>query len=120
MKGFTDRQIQFEQVFDGAYRYLDRCGDNDGLRIMTATPAITTGVLDVLDPSTGYESSRREQFETHAANPVFGDTGVSRAGGDGTRFAISRPKAGATTRVKRKFQGILVPFVGERSLRIVR
>jgi hypothetical protein len=27
MKSFTDRQIQFEQVFDGGYRYLDRCGE---------------------------------------------------------------------------------------------
>jgi hypothetical protein len=26
MKEFTDHQIQFEQVFDGAYRYLDHCG----------------------------------------------------------------------------------------------
>jgi hypothetical protein len=27
MKRFTDRQIQFEQVFDGAYQYLDHCGE---------------------------------------------------------------------------------------------
>jgi hypothetical protein len=26
MKAFVDRQIQFEQVFDGAYGYLDNCG----------------------------------------------------------------------------------------------
>jgi hypothetical protein len=27
MKKFADHQLQFQQVFDGAYQYLDHCGE---------------------------------------------------------------------------------------------
>jgi len=82
---------------------------------MNATFTSTIGVYRPLEANREPDYSEVGNFEVHAANAIFGDF-WSRTQAARPPSVAPRSKAGVTTRVKRKLQGILISFSGDEAL----
>jgi hypothetical protein len=82
---------------------------------VTRTFTNTGGVENSLEAKTDLDSTKVGLLELHASNPVFGVPGLSRSRIENRSSITARSKVGVTTRVKRKFQGILVCFFGDEA-----